>query len=292
MKKIFFLTLTTFALAACAPNQRPMTPGVQNQQGQQGQGAGQGVGQGEGVGQPQGQGLQMDQGLGQGQGQGQGRTSSITEKSPSMQLQTKANQVPLRDGERDGAKILGYLNKGDILNAIHRAGNKYEVTSPKGQRGFVDANQVEEPAQRTPVTENAAQQGAASPAGLTGIEQQMLSLLNQERTKNGLQPLQIDNAVQKLARMKSQDMIDNNYFSHQSPTHGSPFDMLKNNGVNYMTAGENIAGNPDVNGAHTSLMNSEGHRKNILSQNFTHVGIGVKDGGQYGKMYTQIFIGR
>lgn len=129
-------------------------------------------------------------------------------------------------------------------------------------------------------------------AGLTAQEQQMLNLVNQERAKAGLAPLKADLTLTKLARLKSQDMINKGYFSHQSPTYGSPFDMMKQFGVTYRTAGENIAGNSSVTGAHTALMNSAGHRANILNSGFTHVGIGIQSGGQYGMMFTQMFVGR
>jgi uncharacterized protein YkwD len=87
-------------------------------------------------------------------------------------------------------------------------------------------------------------------------------------------------------------MIDNNYFSHNSPTYGSPFDMMKSFNINYVQGGENIAGNRDVPAAHEALMNSPGHRKNILSPDFTHIGIGIQGGGQYGNMFTQMFISK
>lgn len=128
--------------------------------------------------------------------------------------------------------------------------------------------------------------------GLTAEEQQMVNLVNGERAKAGLSALQVDMQLVKLARLKSQDMINLNYFSHTSPTYGSPFDMMKNNGVTYRTAGENLAGNQTVQAAHTALMNSEGHRKNILNPNYTHIGIGIVDGGPYTKMFTQMFVGR
>jgi uncharacterized YkwD family protein len=119
----------------------------------------------------------------------------------------------------------------------------------------------------------------------------MFDLVNQERSKSGLKPLQIDMSLVKLARMKAQDMIDNNYFSHTSPTYGSPFDMMKAAGVQYRYAGENLAGAPTVDAAHTNLMNSSGHRANILNSNYTKVGIGVVSGGPYGKMFVQMFTG-
>ncbi len=119
----------------------------------------------------------------------------------------------------------------------------------------------------------------------------MLALVNQERAKAGLKPLSVDMRLVNLARKKSQDMIDKGYFSHQSPTYGSPFDMMKQAGITYRAAGENLAGASSVQRAHELLMNSDGHRKNILSPNFTSAGIGIIKGGPYGMMFTQMFIG-
>lgn len=126
---------------------------------------------------------------------------------------------------------------------------------------------------------------------LTVQEQQMLDLVNMERRNHGLSELEVHPGLVKLARLKSQDMITNNYFSHQSPTYGSPFDMIRSAGISYRFAGENLAGAPTVERAHTNLMNSPGHRANILNRNFTHIGIGIIDGGRFGKMFTQMFIG-
>lgn len=143
--------------------------------------------------------------------------------------------------------------------------------------------QTKAPAEEAPKAETSAE--------LTADEQQMLNLVNQEREKQGLPALKADPELTKVARVKAKDMIDNNYFDHNSPTYGSPFDMLKQFGVEYKTAGENLAGNSSVDGAHTSLMNSQGHRENILKSDYTNVGIGVVDGGQYGKMFVQLFKG-
>lgn len=135
----------------------------------------------------------------------------------------------------------------------------------------------------------ATQTTAQTVAGLTAQEQQMLNLVNGARTRAGLPALKADLELTKVARIKSQDMIANSYFSHQSPTYGSPFTMLRTFGVSYRTAGENIAGNGTVQGAHTALMNSSGHRANILSSQYTSVGIGIVQGGRYGMMFTQLF---
>ncbi|ADL06835.1 CAP domain-containing protein [Thermosediminibacter oceani] len=127
--------------------------------------------------------------------------------------------------------------------------------------------------------------------GLTADEQQMLNLVNAERVKAGLKPLEIDMRLVDISRKKSKDMIENNYFGHTSPTYGTPFDALKAAGISYRYAGENIAGAPTVQRAHEGLMNSPGHRANILNPNYNRIGIGIVDGGPYGKMFTQTFIG-
>ncbi|HHU86172.1 MAG TPA: sporulation protein [Peptococcaceae bacterium] len=129
------------------------------------------------------------------------------------------------------------------------------------------------------------------PSGINADEQTMLNLVNQERAKAGLKALQMDSNLVKLARMKARDMIDKGYFSHNSPTYGSPFEMMKTFGIKYSYAGENLAGAPSVSSAHTNLMNSPGHRANILNRNYSKVGIGVVSGGPYGKMFVQMFTG-
>ncbi|MDK2822264.1 MAG: hypothetical protein PWQ67_22 [Clostridia bacterium] len=122
-------------------------------------------------------------------------------------------------------------------------------------------------------------------------EYEMLALINKAREEAGVGPLMMDKNLVKVARLKSQDMIVNNYFAHTSPTYGSPFEMMDNFGIDYRFAGENLAGHYSVPGAHNALMNSPGHRRNILNPNFTHIGIGIVEGGPYGMMFTQMFIG-
>jgi uncharacterized YkwD family protein/spore coat assembly protein SafA len=125
---------------------------------------------------------------------------------------------------------------------------------------------------------------------LKSVEQQVVHLVNAERSRHGLKALQVDWEVARVARYKSNDMQAKNYFSHQSPTYGSPFDMLKNFGVSYRSAGENIAkGQQTPQQVMEAWMNSSGHRANILSQNFTHIGVGYNE---QGKVWTQMFIGK
>jgi uncharacterized YkwD family protein/spore coat assembly protein SafA len=122
-------------------------------------------------------------------------------------------------------------------------------------------------------------------------EEQVAALVNQERSKHGLQPLKLNWELSRVARYKSQDMIDKNYFSHTSPTYGSPFTMIKNFGISYRAAGENIAaGQKTPQEVMNAWMNSEGHRKNILSSQYTEIGVGYAKGGSYGHYWTQMFI--
>ncbi len=123
------------------------------------------------------------------------------------------------------------------------------------------------------------------------VESQVLAIVNQERAKAGLRPLQMDWELQRVARTKSQDMADKGYFSHQSPTYGSPFDMMRQFGITYSSAGENIAsGQKSPQEVMNSWMNSQGHRENIMKPEFTHLGVGYYRGGNYGPMWTQMFI--
>ena len=123
------------------------------------------------------------------------------------------------------------------------------------------------------------------------VENEVLAIVNQERSKQGLKPLQMDWELERVARTKSQDMAAKGYFSHQSPTYGSPFDMMKQFGINYKSAGENIAsGQRDPKEVMVAWMNSTGHRANILKPEYTHIGVGYYHGGSYGHMWTQMFI--
>jgi uncharacterized YkwD family protein len=127
---------------------------------------------------------------------------------------------------------------------------------------------------------------------LSAEEQTMVTLINQERNKAGLTSLSADSELSRVARIKSKDMIDQDYFSHQSPTYGSPFEMMNKFAIPYRSAAENIACNQNVHDAHRALMESPGHRENILNGTYTHVGIGIVNGGMCGKMFTQMFMSK
>ncbi|WP_462408751.1 SafA/ExsA family spore coat assembly protein [Neobacillus sp. Marseille-QA0830] len=129
-------------------------------------------------------------------------------------------------------------------------------------------------------------------SGIKSIESQVITLTNQERAKNGLKPMVADWELSRVARYKAMDMRDKNYFSHTSPTYGSPFDMIKAFGITYRSAAENIAaGQTTPQAVVQSWMNSSGHRANILSAN-TRIGVGYAKGGSYGHYWVQMFISK
>lgn len=127
---------------------------------------------------------------------------------------------------------------------------------------------------------------------ISAFEKRVVELVNIERGKEGLKPLAADPLLGKGARAKSQDMVDNNYFSHTSPKYGSPFAMMKTFGVKYAAAGENIAsGQASPESVVKSWMNSPGHRANIMSTKYGKIGVGYayKSGGNYHHYWTQWF---
>jgi uncharacterized YkwD family protein len=160
---------------------------------------------------------------------------------------------------------------------------------PPRQNGFTAST----PNTQTPtakVNPSAHQQKTVGATGISQMAQQVIELTNNERRKNGLVPLSADASLSSVAQTKTNDMNSKHYFSHTSPTYGSPFDMMRDFGVTYKSAGENIAmGQSTAQQVVTSWMNSEGHRKNILSPNFTNIGVGYTSNGNY---WSQMFIGK
>lgn len=129
------------------------------------------------------------------------------------------------------------------------------------------------------------------PKATLSYEKQVVNLCNGYRKQQGLSPLTMNWQLERMARIKSQDMRDHHYFSHTSPTYGSPFHMMSTFGIAYTSAGENIAaGQPSPKAVVTSWMNSPGHRANILNKSYSQIGVGYASGGQYGSYWTEEFI--
>ncbi|KPI50516.1 sporulation protein [Clostridioides difficile] len=169
--------------------------------------------------------------------------------------------------------------------------NKPESNKPddNNNSGSTDKPDNNKPESNKPDDNN---NSGSTNENFSAYQKEVVDLVNIERSKAGLNPLTLDSSISNVATKKSQDMIDNNYFSHNSPTYGSPFDMLKKFGISYKTAGENIAmGQKTPKEVVNAWMNSEGHRKNIMNPNFSKIGVGVaqKSGGSI--YWTQIFVG-
>lgn len=126
---------------------------------------------------------------------------------------------------------------------------------------------------------------------LSEEEEEVLNLINEQRKQYGLPELKAYGELQRVAKLKAQDLVNNKYFSHTSPTLGTPFEMLQEEGVIYKYAGENLAGNETGVKAVNAWMNSPAHKDNILDSDYEYTGIAVVDSEVYGKVYVQLFLG-
>ncbi|EPR09199.1 CAP domain-containing protein [Ruminiclostridium papyrosolvens] len=161
---------------------------------------------------------------------------------------------------------------------------------------FKSGSSAAKPATSKPSASKPATQKPASTPAVSGdyaaFQKRVVELVNAERAKNGLKPLKMNAQVNKTATLKSQDMAKLGYFDHNSPTYGSPFDMMKKYGISYRTAGENIAmGQTTPEQVMKGWMNSPGHRANILKSSFTEIGVGVAKNSSGRLYWTQQFIG-
>ncbi|MCM0650639.1 CAP domain-containing protein [Clostridium swellfunianum] len=246
----------------------------------------------------------------------QGIESSVSKIGDIQKVKVIVDKANITSGCGSNTSVLQSAAKNNTLDVVSQVSDWFAVKLPNNQIGFVPKSQAKPIVveNKTPqITTDASGSGAApsqasggvtnstapktpsaqtNSSTLTSQEQEMLKLINQARAQNNVSPLQIDMQVTNVARVKAQDMIDNNYFSHNSPKYGSPFDMLKAFGVSYVEAGENIAGNQTIQNAHNALMNSPGHRKNILNPDYTHIGLGIRNGGPYGNMFSQMFVSK
>ncbi|MCR8844904.1 CAP domain-containing protein [Paenibacillus sp. SC116] len=161
-----------------------------------------------------------------------------------------------------------------------------EKPKPQPEKPSKPETKPEQPTKPTTPTKPENNNGNQGTQASTNV-QQVVELVNKERAKAGLPALKYDEKLSQVAHLKAKDMIDNNYFDHNSPTYGSPFDMMRSQGVSYNTAGENIAkGQRSAEEVMKDWMNSPGHRQNILKDGYTKIGVGYYNGA-----WVQMFIG-
>ena len=204
-----------------------------------------------------------------------------------------ASALNVRQGPGTSYKSVTLVYKNEYVRIFAQIGDWYLIQTDADYVGMVSKKYIKL------IYPQSANSGSGSSNGNTTMsnglitdEQEVFDLINAERSKSGLATLKIDEELQNVARIKAKDMVDNNYFSHNSPTYGTPFNMIKNFGIKYKAAGENIAGNSSNQGAVNAWMNSSGHKANILSNNYNYTGVAVVSSPTYGKVYVQMFIGK
>lgn len=196
----------------------------------------------------------------------------------------------MRSGSNINFDAIDLLTKNEYVRIFGRINDWYIVQNEEDKIGTVHVNYI------TPVQEEKASatntEIIKENSLLTEDENYLLELINAERRKHNLNDLKIDKELQNIAILKANDLVNNNYFSHTSKTYGSPFDMLKQYNITYKTASENIAGNPNIEAALSSWLNSDSHKKNILSNDYNYTGLAIVDSIAYGNIIVQFFIGR
>lgn len=215
--------------------------------------------------------------------------SYVFKWSNIKQIEVTAYRLNIRTGPGISYAKIGLLSQGDIVDVIGTLGSWYVIHTDNDMIGLISSTYTRVYSEYNPENNEDTSDDKYSGA-ITSEEQQMIDLVNAERIKNGLPAYKIDMELMRVARIKAEDLSINQYFSHNSPTYGSPFKMLKDFSIPYQSAGENIAGNSSVSAAHSSLMNSSGHRANILSSSFDTIGIGIAEDSRYGKVFVQMFI--
>lgn len=204
--------------------------------------------------------------------------------------QVTASKLNVRKGPSLDYGIVDVVEKGENIKIYAKIDDWYVIQTSEDIIGCVSSEYIKQ-AEDTQNT-TAEEYKEESTSSLTEDEKELLRLINKQRTDNGLNELQIDDELQNVARIKAQDMIDNNYFAHESPTYGSPFEMMKSNQITYRTAGENIAGNSEIPKAVEAWMASESHKNNILNNSYNYTGVAVVNSSKYGKVFVQMFIGK
>lgn len=194
------------------------------------------------------------------------------------------NGTNLRGGPGTNYSIYSTLPLGVKVQVIGSINDWYLVITPNNTVGMIRQDLLKK-------SENEENNNDTS-STLPNTAETVLNLINEERKAQGITPLQIDDLLNSTAQTKATDMVKNNYFSHESPTYGSPFEMMQNAGITYRTAGENIAGNPSVENAVKSWLASESHKQNLLSNAYNYIGIGIEESPAYGYVIVAMFIGR
>ena len=209
---------------------------------------------------------------------------------------TTSGNTILRGGPGTNFAKRMTLDKNTKVTVIGYISNWYVVLTDNGNVGCIRKDLLKSTSTNNSSSNTTTSQNSntatASNVSMSENEQIVFDLINNARTKKGLKKLGAGVTLTKLAGLKSDEMVSKEYFSHSSPTYGDPFKMLTNNKVEYKTAGENIAGNPNLEDAVNAWLDSETHRQNIYSNSYNYIGIGVTKSPVYGYIIVAMFVGQ
>ena len=225
-------------------------------------------------------------------------TGKIGENSEISEIGCEAESIEnICDIEKlcDIGNIFDKIREGSNCESADKNSDSEDIQSGNASQGdsSLSGASQDSTSQGNATQEGESQDGVSQGSILqSSYEAQVVSLVNKERAAQGLSSLARDAQLTRLAQLKAEDMAENKYFSHTSPTYGSAFDMMKTYGVSYDAAGENIAtGQKTPEAVMEGWMNSQGHRANILNSAYTGIGVGyakTSDGTTY---WVQIFKG-
>lgn len=198
-----------------------------------------------------------------------------------------ANNVNVRGGPGTNFKSYTKLKKNSKVQVIGKISNFNMIVTPDNLVGMVRSDFLSKSnIQGNNNTNNSTSSNTTKNDDVSNI----LNMINSFRKGNNLPELINDPTLTNIAKLKAQDMVDTNYFSHNSQKYGSPFIMMKNFGISYKRAGENIAGNPSIKNAVDSWIASTTHNKNLLSPYYNYIGVGIAKSSTYGYIIVVMFI--
>ena len=222
-----------------------------------------------------------------------------------------ASCLNVRCGPGITYRRVGKIYNGEYVDIFAKIGNWYIIKTDDNLIGAVssdyidavyekaettdtnDSETTEEETTQTSSSETLAEEIIAEEYSdtleLSEEEQEFLDLINANREANGLSDLEINSDIQNLARLKAQDLVENNYFSHDSEIYGNIEEMANSFFISYTSIGENIAGNSSLSKAVEAFMNSENHKSNILSEEYNYTGVAIEESDTYGKIFVEVF---
>ncbi len=214
-------------------------------------------------------------------------TSAPTNASTYTNIGKKAgtvntSDVNFRRGPSTSFSSIKKLSKGSSVTVIGKIDNWYLTIDSSNTVGMVYSPYI--------TLSNSSNSSENNNTTTSNVEL-VLNLINEARKKAGVSPLKLGATLPKVAELKAEDMVKNSYFAHTSKTYGTPFKMMADYGIDYISAGENIAGNPSIEAAVKSWLASDTHKQNLLSSSYEYIGIGIAKSPTYGYIIVAMFVG-